>query len=292
MRGSASLSRLSLLGANIRGHLQIVGSRFSGQLDLSGAIIGEFVLYWPNGDTDISKGELIAEVPIWQQGVQVILRNMTAGALQANKESWFHDRDGWIVVDMVGFEYGRLTGSSGQKEVMIAHSADQLVEWLERTRPNRMKDVYDPGPYEHLAALLRREGMEGKADWVEYSKFVRRSEAVPFGTPWYEEHILWPLSWALVGYGVYPFKAVLWFLGLVAAGVAVGSASRDKKNLRGWVDRLWFSVENALPLVEPNERHKRIEHGRAWVDGFYHVQKLLGFLLATYLVGALTFLAV
>lgn len=54
--------------------------------------------------------------------------------------------------------------------------------------------------------------------------------------------------------------------------------------------KFWYSLENALPLVELSERHKSIDHESQWVESWFHFQKVMGFVLATVLVGALSLL--
>ena len=54
---------------------------------------------------------------------------------------------------------------------------------------------------------------------------------------------------------------------------------------------LWYSLENTLPLIDTNERFKNVQHGRPWLDHFFHFQKAFGFVLATVLVAALTLLS-
>ena len=147
---------------------------------------------------------------------------------------------------------------------------------------------YDPGPYEQLARILRREGMSAKADQITYAKFERRSDIPPEGTLWSERHIGWNLSKWVVGYGVYPSRAGWWFLGLVVFGFFLGYVSRDVGRF-SIVRRFWFSVANALPLVTFDFGKDHIDHGSDVITSLYHVQKLLGFLVATYLIGALTF---
>ena len=53
---------------------------------------------------------------------------------------------------------------------------------------------------------------------------------------------------------------------------------------------LWYSLENAVPIIETNERFKRIKYRQPWLNHIFHLQKALGFVLATVLVGALTLL--
>ncbi|MEM6623578.1 MAG: hypothetical protein AAF674_15220 [Pseudomonadota bacterium] len=318
----ANFHRVDLSAARVDGHLQLAGSQFAGEVDLSGARLGELVLY---SRRSTPKPELNGRDAIWMEGGRLTLRNMQAGALHARLDSWKHVgaqssdagagesstngcNEKWIVVDLIGFRHERLGGSGAHDpQLMITASADQLVDWLNCVRPvrNGADDHYDPGPYEHLAAILRREGYSAKADLIEYAKYERRAAAGVHGvgvfaashdgTPWYDREIFWPLSGWLVGYGVFPFRLLFYFAGLVGLGWVVGLFSKDpvlsSRTGRAALSRFWYSLENALPLIELSEAYKTVDHKRVWVSSIYHIQKLLGFLLATYLVGALTLLA-
>lgn len=54
--------------------------------------------------------------------------------------------------------------------------------------------------------------------------------------------------------------------------------------------RFWYSLENALPLVPLKGSFRDVTHGSRNIDGLFHAQRVLGFVIATVLVGALTFL--
>ena len=88
---------------------------------------------------------------------------------------------------------------------------------------------------------------------------------------------------------MYPFRVLYWFVRLVVLGGLLAQRSKQP-SVRRWMG-LWYSLENALPLIETNERFKNVEHGRPWLVHFFHFQKAFGFLLATVLVGALTLLS-
>ena len=146
-----------------------------------------------------------------------------------------------------------------------------------------------------MAALFRAEGMSGKADRIIYAKFERRAAAPPPDTSWWHTHLFWPVSKYLIGYGVYPFLLLRYYSILVCLGWVLGLCSQCA-SLNTWtwsasLERFWYSLGMALPLVEFSGGHKQVEHGRQWVKSLYNIQKLLGFVLATYLIGALTLLA-
>jgi hypothetical protein len=149
-------------------------------------------------------------------------------------------------------------------------------------------DGYDPQPFEQLAGALAHAGMTAKARAVRYAKFRYRDQA--HHGPWWETWILWPLSRFVTGYGVYPFWALFWFAGLVATGFFVAHFSHARL-LQPRYRKFWYSLENALPLVEFSAQHNSVEHGREWVESWFHFQKAMGFVLATVLIGALSLLA-
>ena len=100
--------------------------------------------------------------------------------------------------------------------------------------------------------------------------------------------ILLTLARYVAGYGIYPVWAFYWFFGLVLLGGLLAQSSKDS-SVRHWMG-LWYSLENALPLIETNERFRNVAHGYPGLVHFFHFQKAFGFVLATVLVGALTLL--
>ena len=101
--------------------------------------------------------------------------------------------------------------------------------------------------------------------------------------------LLFGLKRYFVGYGVFPFRALYWFGGLVAVGWVLSQSSKAQ-SVRGWMG-LWYSLENALPLIQTTERFKWVNHGRPWLNHVFPVQKVIGFVLSTVLVAALTLLS-
>ena len=177
------------------------------------------------------------------------------------------------------------------------------MDWLRAERPPGMEVVtaYGPQPYRQLAEVLRAQGAEAQADRVDFARLEHR-RATRFGdavTTW--DTMVAAFRWTVdtaalvfVGFGVYPGVALGWFLLLVGAGMVVGRASPELRERTAWT-RLWYSLENALPLIEPSGRFAGITHlgpgGRSTrVANFFQFQKVAGFVLATVLVGALTLL--
>lgn len=100
------------------------------------------------------------------------------------------------------------------------------------------------------------------------------------------EQIALFLSKWMIGHRIYPFRVLWWFAALVLGGwLALTFAAPS--GVSGPTRRFWYSFENALPLVELAESHRHVPL-EGWVENFFHAQKVLGFVLVTVLVGALT----
>ena len=278
LRDGGTFADIDLLGAKIGGDVQLSGGVFGGNFDLTGAaIVGELHLFsgW------------LERSPTWQNGASLILRNAKADVLQARGDSWnISGGDGLLPTDLTGFTFNRLGGldTSGGTS-MGDESADWLVGWIEAQRD--YGDNYDPQPYTQLAHVLEAAGATDKAKAIRYAKFEhKRDHDKSMSTI---RGIVLTMERLFLGYGVYPFRLLYWFGGLVALGglLAQWSKQPSVRRLMG----LWYSLENALPLIETNERFRNVEHGRPWLAHCFHAQKVLGFVIATVLVGALTLLS-
>ena len=271
-------ARTRLLGAKIGRDVHLSGSGFRGEFDLTGADIG--------GELHLSSG-LLDRSPTWQKGASLILRNVKADVLQARADSWnVSGGDGLLPTDLTGFTFNRLGGldTSGGAS-MGDESADWLVGWIEAQRDHG--DYYDPQPYSQLAQVLEASGATDKAKEIRYAKFQHKRD---YDTSMSVCRRFWlMLERYVVGYGVYPFRALYWLIGLVVLGWLSARCSKEP-SVRGGMG-LWYSLENALPLIETNECFKNVKHGRPWVDHCFRIQKVFGFVLATVLIGALTLLS-
>lgn len=58
--------------------------------------------------------------------------------------------------------------------------------------------------------------------------------------------------------------------------------------IKPWYRKFWYSLGNALPLVEFTESHKTVDHNNGWIESYFHLSKVFGFLSATILIGALS----
>jgi hypothetical protein len=276
-------SDVYLTGAEIAGTIHLGGGTFDGWFDFSSSSAAELRLFSPGMADALGRPN---DGPIWNDTARLLLRNAKVAALQSRAASWQQADGEWVPTDLTGFTYDRLSGYRGDAAGSLYNEpAGVLEDWLVGTKGDR--DQYDPQPYEQLAAVLDMSGMTIKADAIRYAKFRHRDRIQQ-----HEWSALGPIRFMsrwVIGYGVYPERAAWWFTALVGVGFTVAFASQAV-HLRPIYRKFWYSIESALPLVELSEQHKEISHGRWWVEFYFNFQKVLGFVLATFLVSALTLL--
>jgi hypothetical protein len=276
LREETIFNDVDLLGVSIGGALQLSGSQFNGIFGATGTTIGEEFQLSQAGISDAQ----------WGSASRLILRNVSAGALQANLSAWPQHGGQDNYTDITGFQYDRLGGlSANTMHTKVDEPANKLIRWLNASTAH---GGYDPQPYLQLAQTLSTAGQDAKAGAVRYARYLHRDGVVD--APMWKKQILRRVERWIVGYGVYPFRALIWFGGLVAIGFLVSFGS-TASGLKGLSRRFLFSLENALALIEPNPLYREYFHGRVWVEFFFSFQKVAGFVLATLLVGALTLLA-
>ncbi|MBE1292474.1 MAG: hypothetical protein GJ677_08280 [Rhodobacteraceae bacterium] len=180
----------------------------------------------------------------------------------------------------------------------VVPSVSQLVSWIEAGSVSGAKidEAYNPQPYQQLATTLRNMGDEAAAKEVIYHRYAHRMATRPdtFSgwLSWLSDCLFWSLTW----FGTYPFLPLAWMALLIGAGTAVGHLGNflDKRRCHNEAQTLdapfWYSIENALPLVELSPEYRNVVHA-GWRRVFFHCQKLRGFVLATVLVGALSLIS-
>lgn len=104
--------------------------------------------------------------PDWQNEASLILRNASADALQARRDSWeISGGGGLLPTDLTGFTFNRLGGlDRAGGNGMGDESAEWLIGWIEAQ------------PYAQLAWVLEEAGANGKAKELRYAKFEHELE--------------------------------------------------------------------------------------------------------------------
>ncbi len=143
-------------------------------------------------------------------------------------------------------------------------------------------------PYEDLENWYTSAGDYEAARAVKYAKMLELTRSLPDTASGWLQRILWywPLK-VFVGFGAYPWWAVMWFFGWVALGAAVGKRwGTAPKSLWFWVR---YSSDNAIPLLETSVETRDFAHTSGKVWGFFLIHKLIGFVLVSILIGSITF---
>jgi hypothetical protein len=242
------------------GKLDLAGGSFQSNLDLTGTHIkSELVIG--------SVGAHTAWVP--QQSV-LYLRNATADAIEDAPDAWPTQ------IDLSGFAYRNLGGRNATQQDSKADRPDSwFVDWLGRQQP------YASAPYAQLAGVLRNTGKSGTADEILYAG-KERERAQEASLPW--------RAWlttirALIGYGYHIEWALYWVAGFVVAGIAVlwfsGEGRRNRMPFG-----IVYSFDMLLPIIRLREQHYQIDL-QGWARYYFYVHKIMGHVLASFLIAGI-----
>ncbi len=160
---------------------------------------------------------------------------------------------------------------------------ENLFNWI-KGRLNE-NEAYAPQPYAQLSKVLRNMGAHAQAKEVEVARYAHRYRSRDHS---WQKISDW-ISWLTIGFGLYPFRLLYWFMLLVVCGFFISFFSSVFQGW-GYQQRFWYSLENALPLIELTPQHARIVPREEQVRNFFHFQKIVGYVMATILVGAMTLL--
>lgn len=303
-REGSSFADLDLTATTIGQHLQLQGSRYNGTVDLSELSVGSLLL-WRGGSSD---GAAPAQDAVWGPDATLILRNAQSNSLQARMGGPDETRDSWtrqngvrLPTDLTGFRYEQLGGiTSGVQHDLARIDSKPLIHWVDTSALPEMMG-YRPQPYLALESALSGMGAEAAAKEVAYAR-LRHRTATRVSANWWTEFETWVgqiltsvfdrFLQFTVGFGLYPQRAFYWFLGLVVVGTFLARPSQSLRKQSAsratWGDSFFYSLENAIPLMEPSTDYAKVEHDKFGVRMFFNAQKVLGFVLASVLIGALT----
>ena len=119
---------------------------------------------------------------------------------------------------------------------------------------------------------------------ILYEGRERERREVASGWRWW----LWMTALKLFigyGYGLGNFLAVVWMGGLAfVSAVFLNVSGEARKNKLGW--GVWYSVDHLLPGIQLRKHHYDVDL-EGWARCWFFVHKLIGFILATFLVAGL-----
>ena len=132
-----------------------------------------------------------------------------------------------------------------------------------------------------VGTVLRDAGRPDAADEVLYiGKQRERQEVRGPQRVW-----LTALDWS-VGYGYHVERALFWVAGFILAGVVVLRASGEGRH-HGMPFGLAYSFDLLLPIIRLREMHYTIELA-GWARYYFYVHKIMGYVLASFLVVGVT----
>lgn len=253
--GFSADGTVRLVGAQIGGRLQCSDGTFSALNLDTASVKGDFFWY------DINKAG----------STSVNLTNASVRAIIDDEPSW--PGKGNLILD--GFVYGRIADFSEDEKrhkknsgAVTPKDAKARLRWLDRQKEPK------PQPYLQLAKVLREMGDDEGAKEVLWKmesvgRADERAELVTSPMRWLFHAGEDAVSDAIVGYGIYPGRAVWYACGLAALGwivhrraQRVGAMAPREKDAYDEFSKgqtpvhyqpfnpLIYSVENCLPLVK------------------------------------------
>jgi hypothetical protein len=197
----------------------------------------------------------------WFPGVGLTARYAKVAIIPRVSDAW-PDK-----LDIVGLTYDG-----------IADTDDDFHAWFERQKYSRQ-------PYEQLATVLQARGE------IEMATNVRYAEREGDRNRSYSEQ-RWPLfgwltllKWG-IGYGYYPYYSLVWVVGFVLVGSIVLFISGEGRR-NGLPYGVSYSFDLLLPIIRLREQHYRIDLA-GWARYYFYIHKIMGWVLASFLVAGLS----
>jgi hypothetical protein len=241
-------------------------------VDLTGATIGTLSLgSFCYGPVDAPNN--------WGDGAQLIL---TSTSVHTLRDGLCRDnqadcaQDTWPEhLELTGFTYQELeTFDYGREVDMAARPIAWWTDWLRRQR-------YSLQPYQYLASFFLKVGYKDKAEDILYAGKNRELEQTPFPA----SIKLW-LERALIGYGYRTRYAAMWAVGfIILGGITLRLSGEGLRN--GMPYGIAFSFDMLLPIVKLRDSHYDVDL-KGWARYYFYIHKLMGYILASFLIAGLT----
>jgi hypothetical protein len=198
------------------GGINLIGAQLGG-----GAAFNNCVLRCPAGYALLlieAQARLLTLRPAGGSAGTVSLRDAHFGRVVDDPVTWPAN----CRIELDGLTYDRLTRRS---EDVAEWTAGQRLAWMARYSTG-----FAPGPYDQLAAALRRDGREQEARQVLLVRERLRHRAMGrLGAVWGAVQNIG------IGFGYRPVRALLWLVAVIVAGTG------------------WFAVAGPLRAVKPGE---------------------------------------
>jgi uncharacterized protein YjbI with pentapeptide repeats len=237
-------------------------------LDLSGSLLPSVILVGAKITGELRLSSMDNGPPSWHQGAELALSNATVRIIKDDPGAWP------TRIKLDGLLYDGFTSPSKS-----AHGSPALrdVEWFKEWL-GRDPD-FSPQPYYQLARVL--EGV-GRADEARDIRYISKQKEHQNETRPIRRLVL-TLSRFFIGYGEWPERVGWWIVGFTFLGwVLLWRSGEGNKHRIGF----WYSFDMLIPLIRIREAHYKVElYGYARYYFYFH--KVIGFVLASFLVAAL-----
>jgi len=173
-----------------------------------------------------------------------------------------------------GFRYRQLIHDTPVQEIKL------FKTWLAN------QAEFSPQSYDTLAQVLEQAGYKTKANAVRFAGKQHQKRLAD----WRQRLILF-FQLIFVGYGFKVYFAVIWVVILTVIGIgALESIQLPHSEKLGTLRELGFyTIDMLLPIVELNSDHKQITSQLpASVQTYFYFLKLMGWVLASFLVAGLS----
>jgi hypothetical protein len=263
LRGGAEFARSIFCSFAKLGEVDLAGSTFQDDVDMTGSQI----------NTELRIGATGEARTQWAERSTLYLRNATADAIQDLPDAWP------TRIDLSGFAYRNLGGRNAKQQALMAdRPVSWFVNWLGKQVP------YAPGSYEQLATVLRSEGRPGAADDILYAgKERERAQATFLRRAWLTT------TGVLIGYGYHLEWAVVWVAAFILTGIAVLRFSGQGPGNQ-MPFGIAYSFDMLLPIIRLREKHYQIDL-EGWPRYYFYFHKIMGYVLASFLIAGLAGLA-
>ncbi|GGN35729.1 hypothetical protein FHR83_006226 [Actinoplanes campanulatus] len=225
------------------GEVNLIGTRVAGSITLQRAVLrgreGRHALLLIE-----TQARMLTLRPAPESAGTISLRDARVGRLVDDPVNW----PAGCRVELDGLTYERLTRRS---EDVDGWTAGQRLDWMARFTTGAAL-----GPYDQLAAALRRDGREQEARQVLVVRERLRHRAKGrLGALW------GAVQNVTIGFGYRPGRALLWLLAVVAASTGWFAWSGPLRAVKPDESPTWdpflYSVDVLVPLVD-------LGHDKAW----------------------------
>lgn len=266
----------SARGASFASSVTFIGAQLNDDIDLTNTVLTDLDLTGTRIAGQLGMGSKRHGATKWNKGGQIVLRNTRVNTIQDKLES---DKDSWPnKIQFDGFIYDRLggIGGAGPDVDMLARETSWFVDWLARD------PSFSPQPYEQLARIFRQAGYPAKANDILYAGRERERMNATRLTRIGLETLKWSIGYGL---GKRYFRALWWVSSLVMLGMLVLKVSGEgRRNHMPY--GLSFSLDHLLPVVTLRKYHFDVVL-KGWPRYYFYFHKLMGYVLASFLIAGM-----